>query len=209
MEGTDLPAGYKVWKREGNIICPDGPNFFISSPVRHLQVLNACALPPYLSYFNQNVLKQPLQGPPLSYNYFSLGVFCRAEGNDHFLCMPGNVSGYIAHKVIYFRSLLPAHNNQASWKQFQFTGQQRSSTKTIFSTENPFGGLKKTTDQPALWQELIPARGGMFPVTGRTISIRECDEPSAIAQKIGSSQGGWGSGGKFSNKQLGRSAARI
>ena len=49
---------------------PDGPNFFISSPVRHLQVLNACALPPYLSYCNQNFLKQPLQGPPLSYNYF-------------------------------------------------------------------------------------------------------------------------------------------
>jgi len=102
-----------------------------------------CMCPASLSIFNQNFLKQPLQGPPLSYNYFSLGVFCRAEGNVHFLCMPGNVSGYIVHKVIHFRSLLPAHNNQASWKQFQFTGQQRSSTKTIFSTENPFGEFTK------------------------------------------------------------------
>ena len=191
MEGTDLPAGYKVWKHEGNIICPNGPNFFISSIIRHLHVLNACALPPYLSCCNQNFLKQPLQGPPLSYNYFSLRVFCTVEGNDHFPCMPGNVSGYITHKVLYFHSLLPAHNNQASWKQFQFTGQHRSSTKTIFHTENPFGGFKKT-DQPASWRRLIPARGGMFPATGRTISIRECDEPSAIAQKIESSQGGWG-----------------
>ena len=111
MEGTDLPAGYKVWKREGNIIRPDGPNFFISSPVRHLQVLNACALPPYLSYFNQNVLKQPLQRPPLSYNYFSLGVFCRAEGNVHFLCMPGNVK-WVHRTQSYLLSFAAASTQQ-------------------------------------------------------------------------------------------------